>query len=106
VLNSTVSGLISRSIFRQEISDPASFHGCTYYKEFEPHDLSQFFIEAMLKHVEAVHRESGIREPEAPSDQAALQNVSLDFLRSVAERYRLSHYNYIKPGSARRLAYC
>jgi len=98
VLNATVSGLISRSIWRHEISGPASFHGCTYYKEFEPYDLSQYFIEAMLSQVEAVHRESGIREPEAPPDQEALQAASLDFLRGIAERYRLSHYNYIKPG--------
>jgi len=103
VLNATVSGLISRSIFRHEISGPASFHGCVYYKEFEPYDLSQYFIEAMLSQVETVCRESGIREsgiwePEAPLDREALQAASLDFLQGIAERYRLSHYNYIKPG--------
>ncbi|WP_374089415.1 cysteine protease StiP family protein [Methylomicrobium lacus] len=98
VLNSTVSGLISRSIWRQNIGDADAFHGCVYYKEFEPHDLSQYFIEAMLSQVEAVCRESGIREPETPPDREALQAASLDFLRGVAERYRLSHYNYIKPG--------
>jgi len=98
VLNATVSGLISRSIFRHEISGPASFHGCVYYKKFEPYDLSQYFIEAMLSQVETVCRESGIREPEAPPDKEALQAVSLDFLQGIAERYRLSHYNYIKPG--------
>jgi len=98
VLNSTVSGLISRSIWRQENDNPAAFHGCLYYKEFEPHDLSQFFIEAMLSQVGEVHRESDMREAETPLDQEALQAASLDFLQGVAERYRLSHYNYIKPG--------
>lgn len=98
VLNATVSGLISRSVWRQENADSAAFHGCLYYKEFEPHDLSRFFIDAMLKQAEKIYREAGVAAPELPVDREALQTASLDFLQTVAQQYGLSHYNYIKPG--------
>ncbi|MEC4750529.1 cysteine protease StiP family protein [Methylomicrobium sp. Wu6] len=98
VLNSSVSGLISRSIWRQNAADSASFHGCVYYKAFEPHDLSHYFIDTMLRHVEDVYRESGIRESQTLLDKETLRAASLDFLQTVAQQYRLSHYNYIKPG--------
>lgn len=98
VLNATVSGLISRSIWRQGLSDSAAFHGCVYYKEFEPHDLSRFFIDAILNQTEDVYRERGITASEMPLDRKAMSVMSLDFLKAVAQQYRLSHYNYIKPG--------
>ncbi len=97
VLNSTVSGLISRSVWRQDRDDPSAFHGCLYYKAFEPHDLSHYFIDAMLDHAEDVWK-SGLSEPETTFNQAALQSISLDFLQGIAAHYQLSHYNYIKPG--------
>jgi hypothetical protein len=97
VLNSTVSGLISRSIWRQDLDAASAFHGCLYYSEFEPQDLSHFFIDALLGDVEAV-RLSGFGAPEARSDPGFLQSQSLDFLQAIAHHYQLSHYNYIKPG--------
>lgn len=98
VLNATVSGLVSRSVWRQGIAGAAAFHGCLYYKEFEPYDLSRFFIEAMLKYADEAYREYGIAVPEMPLDRKALKAASLEFLKTVAQQYGLSHYNYIKPG--------
>jgi hypothetical protein len=98
VLNSTVSGLVSRSIWRQGIGDPTAFHGCVYYKAFEPHDLSRFFVEAMLEYAEQVYRKFGMPAPENQYDTERLKAVSRDFLKAVAQQYRIRHYNYIKPG--------
>lgn len=97
VLNATVSGLVSRSFWRQDIGDPSAFHGCMYYKAFEPHDLSQYFIDAMLRQVEDVVKSKFIGS-EMPLDRVALRSTSLDFLQGIAQQYQLSHYNYIKPG--------
>jgi hypothetical protein len=97
VLNATVSGLVSRSVWWQGIAGTDTFHGCLYYKAFEPYDLSRFFIDAMLTHAEEAYRNSGIAAPK-PVDRKALQAASLDFLRTVAQQYGVSHYNYIKPG--------
>jgi hypothetical protein len=99
VLNSTVSGLISRSIWRQDLmGESAAFHGCLYYKAFEPHDLSRFFVDAMLEYAEEVYRKDGMPAPEKQYDSKRLKAVSLDFLKAVAQQYHISHYNYIKPG--------
>jgi hypothetical protein len=98
VLNATVSGLVSRSIWRQSIAGAAAFHCCLYYKEFEAYDLSRFFIDAMLKQADEAYREYGIAAPEMQFDRKALKAASLEFLQTVAQQYDLSHYNYIKPG--------
>jgi hypothetical protein len=98
VLNATVSGLISRSIWRQDMAHSTAFHGCLYYKEFEAHDLSSYFIDVMLGHAQDLYQEPGIWEPEIPVGREILRSISMEFLQNVAQQYQLSHYNYIKPG--------
>ena len=51
ILNSTISGLISRSILNKEINiKNGDFHGCLFYNsaEFLQNDLSKFFIQEIL----------------------------------------------------------
>ncbi|MGR8940394.1 MAG: cysteine protease StiP domain-containing protein [Gammaproteobacteria bacterium] len=98
VLNATVSGLISRSIWRHTPDNSEGFHGCVYYQAFESYDLSNYFIEKMLEWVAAAHREPAAAEPERLLDRDALRTASQAFLEKVAQHYSLSHYNYIKPG--------
>ena len=47
-LNSTISGLVSRSILNEKIGKN-EFHGCYYYKEFKKSDLSLWFIDEVMK---------------------------------------------------------
>ena len=49
-LNSTVSGLISRTFLRDDIIGKDDFHGAVYYGELKDEDLSYQFIEAIEKH--------------------------------------------------------
>ncbi|MBE6861905.1 MAG: hypothetical protein E7497_03265 [Ruminococcus sp.] len=48
-LNSTVSGLISRTFLRGDIIGENDFHGAMYYEEFEKDDLTYEFIETIEK---------------------------------------------------------
>jgi hypothetical protein len=98
ILNATVSGLISRTIWPQNTGNHDGFHGCLYYKEFESHDLSNYFIDKIIEQVAAVHCEQDFSEPETPLDRKELQSISLSFLQRSAQRYKLNNYNYIKPG--------
>ena len=48
-LNSTVSGLISRTFLRDDIIGEKDFHGAVYYEELKDSDLSYEFIETIEK---------------------------------------------------------
>ena len=65
-LNSTVSGLISRTFLRDDIIGEKDFHGAVYYGELKDSDLSYEFIETIEKNffVEDPVLSSESREPE------------------------------------------
>ena len=94
ILNATISGLVSRSVYEPATANPADFHGCVYYDRFAAQDLSQYFIAAILARVE------GIKD--RPKTQAynrrQLQATSRQFLQWVAEQYGITRPNFIKPG--------
>jgi len=48
-LNSTVSGLVSRTFLREDIIGENDFHGAVYYGELKDSDLSYEFIETIEK---------------------------------------------------------
>lgn len=96
VLNSTVSGLVSRSVYDPHTAGADDFHGCVYYQQFAEQDLSAYFIETMLACVERVWRTGKFKAPTINRQQ--LQNVSHTLLRDLTEQYGISHANYIKPG--------
>jgi len=99
VLNATISGLVSRTIYDKQAVGSSDFHGCVYYRQFEEHDLSNYFIKAMLSSVESIRFQSGRRKLETGlHNPQQLQEISRQFLQWVTECYGSSHHNYIKPG--------
>ncbi len=99
ILNSTVSGLVSRSILNEQI-EPGQFHGCVYYSEFAEHDLSRQFVDEIL------HSANGFAQvPSAsrqgavdPERRARLRHVSGVYLDEACKRYGIRDINLIKPG--------
>ena len=47
LLNSTVCGLVSRTVLREDLIGPNDFHGAKYYEHLIPEDLSYPFIESV-----------------------------------------------------------
>lgn len=87
-LNSTVSGLVSRTFLRSDIIGPKDFHGAVYYGEMKDADLSYQFIETIEKHFEKDHL-----KPKAPKT-----GQGLDEVKRLAEQYGIDDINLIKPG--------
>ncbi len=98
ILNATVSGLVSRSIYDPESAGFADFHGCVYYRDFEPYDLSRYFIDTMLCCVELAWQEHRDVPTTGSHDRPALQGISQALLQRISQHYGISRYNYIKPG--------
>lgn len=95
-LNSTVSGLMSRTFLRSDIIGEEDFHGAMYYGELAEKDLTYHFIERIEREfdVSAVHE----NEP-APS------RTGMTEVREIAEKFGIEDVNLVKPsiGEATRV---
>ncbi len=98
ILNATVSGLVSRSVYDPQTAAPSDFHGCVYYRQFEQHDLSRYFIDTMLACVDHAWQGYQVGLGQCPHDRLQLQDTSKALLRWIAERYGIDQHNYVKPG--------
>jgi hypothetical protein len=97
-LNSTVSGLISRTVLRADLVGPHDFHGAKFYRELAGVDVSLEFLDAVAARfpevVDAVDAQakellSGDREP-TWEGWAAVERIS--------EEYGIHDVNLVKPG--------
>jgi len=96
ILNATVSGLVSRSVLNDSVG-PGDFHGCVYYAEFEPHDLSRPFADGLIAEASALAEQSG--QPKAAQiDRAKAAKISSEFLQATMTLHGIVDINLIKPG--------
>lgn len=113
-LNCTVSGLVSRTVLREDIIGPNDFHGAVYYGELADADLSYEFLDAIEqwfpRDVQGKVQQSKTAYSKAaqlPSDQlqtekqqasAAASGYGIDEVRALAEVFGVSELQLIKPG--------
>jgi hypothetical protein len=97
-LNSTVSGLVSRTVLRADLVGPDDFHGAKYYRELADADVSGLFLDTV----------SG-RFPEVgdavAADLAALAAADREptwegwaAVERISEEYGIGDVNLVKPG--------
>ncbi|MET9970933.1 cysteine protease StiP domain-containing protein, partial [Streptomyces sp. NPDC006356] len=97
-LNSTVSGLISRTVLRADLVGPRDYHGAKFYRELAGADVSVAFLDAVsarfpevVDAVEAAAKEL-LSADRAPTWEgwAAVERIS--------EEYGIHDVNLVKPG--------
>jgi len=93
VLGATVSGLVSRSILNADVVGPGDFHGCLFYREFAPHDLSRAFVDEV-----SAEMTSPAPAFAPPLDAPDLRRASAAFLAAVRDRTGVRDTNHVKPG--------
>ncbi|WP_328503348.1 phosphoribosyltransferase [Streptomyces sp. NBC_00457] len=97
-LNSTVSGLISRTVLRADLVGPNDYHGAKFYRELAGADVSVDFLDAVAA-----------RFPEVADAVDALAKELLSADRSptwegwaaverISEEYGIHDVNLVKPG--------
>ena len=88
-LNSTVSGLLSRTVYRTDLIGPGEFHGAVFYEALRPKDLTYQFIDAIAAHFSMEQQP----EPDpAPKTISALEEVE-----RIRQEFSISDRNLIKP---------
>lgn len=108
-LNSTVSGLISRTFVRDDIIGANDYHGAVYYGELEAEDKSNEFIDIVSSYFGSVdynHFQKTTSIDEHPEKGA-------DEVKRIGEHFGISDISKIKPGVGettrvllRRVPYC
>lgn len=87
-LNSTVSGLVSRTFLRDDIIGKNDFHGAVYYGELKDSDLSYEFIHAIEKEFEM----------NSPMESEMVPGLGIDEVKQIADTFDIHDINLIKPG--------
>ncbi|WP_425447289.1 cysteine protease StiP family protein [Dethiothermospora halolimnae] len=97
-LNSTVSGLVSRTVLRDDIIGEDDFHGAKFYKELINEDLSNYYIdkisEVYNKIVEDVKNQVKILE----NCNLEPTFVGLEDIKKIKNEFNIKDINFIKPG--------
>jgi len=95
VLNSTISGLISRTILNEQIDPVNDFHGCKFYEEYREMDLSGWFVDKIMEKVEQLADKKLTSEKIA---KESLKERCENFIKEIMTEYRIKNVNHLKPG--------
>ncbi len=89
-LNSTVSGLLSRTFLRDDVIGPHDFHGAAFYRELLDSDRTYEFIDTVESRFNA------------PAVDHECNNIStrsgIDEVKTVADMFGIGDINLVKPG--------
>lgn len=87
-LNSTVSGLISRTVLRDDLIGENDFHGAVFYENLKDSDLSYSFIKSIENEFSDIVKDEFIAESGTGKDEVI----------SIANHFGIKDINLVKPG--------
>lgn len=88
-LNSTVSGLLSRTFLRSDIIGPGEFHGAAFYRELLDQDLTYGFIDTVADRFPT--------EIE-PEEEPAFSCTAAEEVENICQTFGIEDRNLVKPG--------
>lgn len=89
LLNSTVTGLISRTVLNSSVIGKDDFHGAAFYKELKANDLSNAFLDEVSS---KFNYDIEYREIEKPDF------LGIEVIYNLADKLGIEDINFIKPG--------
>lgn len=95
-LNSTVSGLISRTIQRPN-DNPLEFHGAVYFEKFKDIDRTNEFIYEVSSYLNNINKAEAYKTKEE-DDKHTAENTGMEVVKRLQEEYDIKDIGFIKPG--------
>ncbi|WP_432148372.1 phosphoribosyltransferase [Streptomyces sp. bgisy029] len=97
-LNSTVSGLISRTVLRADLVGPNDFHGGKFYRELAESDVSGDFLAAVNARFDEVADQVEAEAKELLAADRAPTWEGWAAVERISEEYGIHDVNLVKPG--------
>lgn len=97
-LNSTVSGLISRTVLRADLVGPDDFHGAKFYRELAGVDVSVDFLDAVAARFPEVAEAVGAQAKELLAGDREPTWEGWAAVERISEEYGIHDVNLVKPG--------
>ncbi|MGC5326522.1 cysteine protease StiP family protein [Brevibacillus sp. SYSU BS000544] len=97
-LNSTVSGLVSRTVHREDLIGENDYHGAKYYSEWANEDVSKHFIESVCNYFPSVVVEAKKRAQELYTTDIQVPWKGLRDIKAIQQEFSIDDVNLIKPG--------
>ncbi|PWW30242.1 RNA binding Pelota-like protein [Cytobacillus oceanisediminis] len=97
-LNSTVSGLVSRTVLNNNLIGPSDFHGAKYYKELESADVSNEYLSAVGNEFQSIKQEAAERAAVLMENPGEATFQGMEEIREIKEEFKIESINFVKPG--------
>lgn len=97
-LNSTVSGLVSRTVLNTAVLAPGQYHGAKFYRELAPSDVSMRFVDAITARFADVQPAVARDWPAVQSGERRPTWRGWSDVEALAARYGVDNLNLVKPG--------
>jgi len=97
-LNSTVSGLVSRTVYNRELLSDDQFHGAKFYRELSSHDVSGAFLDAVSSRFAEVVDDVAAGVEEASAADREPSWIGWEAVERIREQYDIPTVNLVKPG--------
>lgn len=95
-LNSTVSGLVSRTVLNLQFMKEHDFHGAKYYKELEEVDVSNLYIDRVSAYFEQV--QDDVAHQMSERRQLPVTWQGLQSVQAIQQALGISSIHFVKPG--------
>jgi hypothetical protein len=97
-LNSTVSGLVSRTVLRADLVGPDDFHGAKFYRELADSDVSALFVDAVSARFADVADDAVADAKRLAAADRAPTWEGWAAVERISEEYGIHDVNLVKPG--------
>jgi hypothetical protein len=97
-LNSTVSGLISRTVLRADLTGPGDFHGAKYYRELAGSDVSAHFLDTVSARFPAIASAAAAEAARLRAADRTPTWAGWAAVDRISAAYGIGDVNLVKPG--------
>lgn len=97
-LNSTVSGLVSRTVLNDALIRPNQFHGAKFYAELAPVDVSALFLDTVSAQFPLVAAQVATDLPATAREDRRPTWAGWAAVERICADYGIAEVNLVKPG--------
>ncbi|GLB57878.1 cysteine protease StiP family protein [Cytobacillus sp. NCCP-133] len=97
-LNSTVSGLVSRTVLNDELIGPDDFHGAKFYRELEKADVSNEYLSVISNQFESIKQEAAETAAILFKTAGEATFKGMEEVKQIKEEFKIDSINFVKPG--------